>query len=228
MHQTHLQSGVLAKGTVKGRSVVGIEHGNVSGGIRDRRRADLIAEIHRIALRKFSEQGYDQMALKDICAEAGISLRTLFRHFKGKDAILAHGIEAIERRIWERISERPRSEPLIDAYRYAIDEMLTEMSARPDHARLVQRLLQEVPAIRGQYLVPSNEHRTDAIDEELAHRLGRTTGDGQVRLLRTILVIAVVQAMTEWTSDGVANDLHQLAHGYLELLQPVIDRVRAE
>lgn len=205
-----------------------IEYGHVAGGIRDRRRVDLIAEIHRIALRKFSDQGYDEMSLKDICEEAGISLRTLFRHFKGKDAILAHGIEAIERRIGERIAERPRDEPLLDTYRYAIDEMLTDMSTSPEHARLTQRLLEEVPAIRGQYLVPSAEHRTDTVDEELAQRLGRATGDGQVRLLRTILVIAVVQAITEWSNEGATKDLRQLARDYLDLLQPVIDRIRSQ
>ena len=195
------------------------------GGIRDRRRADLIADVHRIALRKFSEQGYDAMALKEICDEAGISLRTLFRHFKGKDAILAHGIEASEHRIGERLSERPRDEPLLEAYRYAIDEMLTEMTARPKDARLTQRLLQEVPSIRAQYLVPSAEHQTDAMDEELARRLGRITGDGQVRLLRSILVIAVVQAITEWTSNGNPKGLHKLVDEYLDLLQPVVDRI---
>ena len=204
-----------------------MEHSDASrakGGIRDRRRADLISEIHHIALQKFREQGYADMALKSICDEAGISLRTLFRHFKGKDAILGYGIERYERRIRERLATRPLGEPLLIAYRYAIDEMLTDMVSEPESARLTARLLQEVPAIRAQYLVPSSEHQIDAIDEELARRLRRTPGDGPVRLLRTVLVVAVVQAMTEWAA-GDGKDLHGLVDRYLGLLQSFVEGV---
>ena len=196
-----------------------------SGGIRERRRAELIDDIKRIALERFREAGYDGTSLKDVCDEVGISVRTLFRHFKGKDAILGYDIEKREQKILQRLSERPRQESLLVSYSHAIDEMLGEMIANPEDARLTQRLLQEVPSIRGQYLIPSPDHRTDAMDHELAQRTGLAVSDGRLSLLRCFLVTAVFQGMVIWTRDGAAADLRILVGEYLQLLAPVVENI---
>jgi AcrR family transcriptional regulator len=196
-------------------------------GLRARRRTHLIQELHDIALRLFEAQGYEAMSLKQVADEAGISLRTLFRHFGSKDALLGYGIEATEADILSRLRERPTSEPLLDAYLHAIDGMLARSIADIDGARRTQRLLEEVPAIRAQYLVPTPRHRLDAMDEELARRLGREPTDSYARLVRAVLVTAVIHAMSTWIDKGGSAELRATTRDFLQLLSPLLANVAA-
>lgn len=190
------------------------------GGIRARRRLALLEELHHAAVRQYRAHGYDGMSLRDICDEAGISFRTLFRHARGKDAILGYTIERQFARITERFRSRPREEPLLIAYRFAIDDLLGQSIADPEGARLTQQLLREVPGLRAQYLFVG-EHAPDAMDQEFAQRLGRPVTDPRVSLLRTFLVAAVVKALAAWIADDMRGDLRALASEFLALLAPV-------
>ena len=195
--------------------------------LRERRRGELVEQIHRIALHKFDEHGYENTSLKEISDEAGISLRTLFRHFRSKDAILARGSQIREQQILARLSQRPIEEDLTESYLYAIRPLLEDLVADTDNALRDLRLVEEVPTLRAQYLIPSGQHQTDAMDREYARRLGCSVEDGRMRLLRCTLVIAMLQATSTWTRGGRRADLHAVVRSYLELLDPVVERIRS-
>ena len=59
-----------------------------SGGRRGRPPGTSRRELELIALRLFTEQGFDNTTIEQIAAEAGVSKRTFFRYFGSKTSVL--------------------------------------------------------------------------------------------------------------------------------------------
>src|SRR5438128_1206183 len=55
--------------------------------LTERRKAQTRREIAETALALFARQGYDGVSAETIAEEAGVSLRTFYRYFTGKDAV---------------------------------------------------------------------------------------------------------------------------------------------
>jgi AcrR family transcriptional regulator len=56
---------------------------------RDRAKADRRATLLDAAARLFAERGFDRVSLEDLGAAAGVSGPAVYRHFPGKQAVLA-------------------------------------------------------------------------------------------------------------------------------------------
>ncbi len=63
-------------------------------GRREQRKQDTRRALEEAALRRFAEDGYDATSVESIAADAGVSARTFFRYFAGKDEVLDMGREA--------------------------------------------------------------------------------------------------------------------------------------
>jgi AcrR family transcriptional regulator len=61
---------------------------DVGNDLRARRRKELRAHVEHVAVGLFQERGYESVTVDDIAAAAGVSKRTLFRHFASKDEIV--------------------------------------------------------------------------------------------------------------------------------------------
>ena len=57
--------------------------------LTERRKAQTRREIAETALALFARKGYDGVSAETIAEEAGVSLRTFYRYFTGKDAVLS-------------------------------------------------------------------------------------------------------------------------------------------
>ena len=71
------------------------------------------AKIFRAAKHILQKKGYEQLSIKNICEEAGVSNGSFYHHFKTKDDLLSYYIE-----------EQP-----------GIDPNLLDMPATPDEAK---------------------------------------------------------------------------------------------
>jgi AcrR family transcriptional regulator len=56
--------------------------------LRDRQRAQILADIRRAAFRLFTERGYDVVTTEEVAAAAGVSARTLFRYVPTKEELI--------------------------------------------------------------------------------------------------------------------------------------------
>ena len=86
-------------------------------------------EAHKIATRRaiqsaadalFEHHGYVQTTIRDIADAAGVTERTFFRYFAGKEALLVKDIEAGIPILADEIRRRPAAEPPLDAVENAL------------------------------------------------------------------------------------------------------------
>ena len=81
-------------------------------------------EAHKLATRRaiqaaadalFDSRGYADTTIKDITDAAGVTERTFFRYFAGKEALLVREIEELLPILGAEIRRRPADEPPLDA-----------------------------------------------------------------------------------------------------------------
>src|SRR6201995_4067853 len=92
----------------------------VAGGRRGRPPGTSRRELELIALRLFTEQGFDNTTIEQIAAEAGVSKRTFFRYFGSKTSVLwsefDHEVDVIR----AALAGVPAEVPMMDAIRRAV------------------------------------------------------------------------------------------------------------
>lgn len=90
-------------------------------------------EAHKIATRAaiqaaadalFDERGYTNTTVRDIADAAGVTERTLFRYFSGKEALLVKDVEAWLPILGDEIRRRPTEESPLDAVENAFLALL--------------------------------------------------------------------------------------------------------
>jgi AcrR family transcriptional regulator len=61
-----------------------------------------------VALKLWRERWYDEITMREIAAQAGVSLRTVVNHFGAKEAIFAAALESpVEEELMTRLEARP-------------------------------------------------------------------------------------------------------------------------
>jgi len=116
--------------------------------LRDVARTAVRDEVLRHAWRLFADQGFEATTIDQVAGAAGMSRRTFFRYFSGKDElILARMVEAGE---WvaDALAARPANEPAWPAMRAAFDAIVRIQDAKSEPSRTLQRLLRDEPGVR--------------------------------------------------------------------------------
>src|SRR5207302_11189896 len=100
--------------------------------LTERRKAQTRREIAETALALFAREGYDGVSAEAIAEEAGVSLRTFYRYFTGKDAVLSPIVTDEIDELAERLAARPAPEGLATALHNAYQEI----TPRPGQERV--------------------------------------------------------------------------------------------
>jgi mycofactocin system transcriptional regulator len=100
-----------------------------------------------IAMRLFSEQGFEDTTVEQIAGAAGVSRRTFFRYFDSKADVLWHAFDGEVRALRAAFSLVPADVPLMTAIRHVV---LIVNHDRPRDAELRTRmnLIGSVPALQ--------------------------------------------------------------------------------
>ena len=171
-------------------------------------------ELEVVALRLFTEQGFEETTVEQIAAEAGVSKRTFFRYFDSKASVLWHdfdhevaelraafagidaGIDGID-----GIDDRM---PMMDAIRHVVVGVNRYRAEDVAELRARMNLVGSVPALQA-----SAATRYDAweraVSEFAATRLGQPA-DALIPLAvgRTTLA-ACRAAFDRWVADANAE-----------------------
>ena len=178
--------------------------------------------LRQAAVVRFLAQGVEDTSAEQIAADAGVSLRTFYRHFRSKHDLLFADYTGLN---WFRaaLDARPAEEPIIDSVQAAIFafpydvEAVTKIAAlrggELDPGRIV-RHIHEVQADFADAIAAQLQRRNRAADQ---------TPDSQVRTAVTARCIsaAVFGAMEVWMlgADRSLGELARVCHVGLESLR---------
>ncbi|ORW64652.1 TetR/AcrR family transcriptional regulator [Mycobacterium saskatchewanense] len=171
---------------------------------------------------RFLAQGVEDTSAEQIAADAGVSLRTFYRHFKSKHDLLFADYTGLN---WFRaaLDARPAEEPIIDSVQAAIFSFPYDVEA-----------VTKIAALRGGELDPGRIVRhmqeveadfADAIEAQLRRRscAAEKTPDARLRAVVTARCIAagVFGAMEFWMlgDDRSLGELARMSHAALETLR---------
>jgi AcrR family transcriptional regulator len=105
-------------------------------------------EVVRAAWELFVERGFEATTVEQIADAAGMSRRTFFRYFAGKDELILDKLLEVGERVADALAARPPSEPAWPALRAALDVVVQAQDAFPEPSRRLGRLLRDEPGTR--------------------------------------------------------------------------------
>ncbi|RDH76881.1 TetR family transcriptional regulator [Mycolicibacterium moriokaense] len=165
--------------------------------------------LRRVALERFKRDGFANVTVTELAAEAGVTERTFFRHFPTKEAVLFEDYETQLDWLAEALAKRPASENLFDAVLASVmsfphDVEVVRQAAllraeliggekAAGHLRVVQASFAEVITdfVRSRY--------ADLSDVDLAAEVAGPA-----------LAAALVAAVEHWGARGCMGDLGEI------------------
>lgn len=125
-----------------------------------------------IALRLFTEQGFDETTVEEIATAAGVSRRTFFRYFDSKPAVLWHAFDHEVRALRAGFASVPDDLPMMDAIRHVVLEVNNYRAEDVPELRTRMNLITTVPALQAS-AAPHYDAWERTISAFAATRLGQ-------------------------------------------------------
>jgi mycofactocin system transcriptional regulator len=129
-------------------------------------------ELELIALRLFTEHGFEETTVEQIAAEAGVSSRTFFRYFDTKADVLWHAFDAEVAALRTALDAVPDTVGLLDAIRLAVVTVNRYTAADVPELRNRINLIGTVPALQAS-AAPHYDAWERAVIDYAARRLGQ-------------------------------------------------------
>ena len=115
--------------------------------LRDHARGAVRAEVLRRAWDLFAEQGFEATTIDQVAEAAGMSRRTFFRYFDGKDALVLTSLVEAGERVAAALAGRPPDEPAWTALRTAFEESVRVTETDERRSRSLHLMLGTEPAL---------------------------------------------------------------------------------
>ena len=179
------------------------------------------AELRRAAMARFLAQGVEATTAEQVAADAGVTLRTFYRHFGSKHDLLFADYDSGLQWFRGALAARPADEPIVESVRAAIFAFPYDVQA-----------VTQIAAFRAAELDPERivghlrrveSDLADAIGEQLQRRTGADGGPDRLDVVVTARCIAaaVFAAMEVWMldDDRSLGALAELSHASLTALE---------
>ena len=165
--------------------------------------------LRRAALVRFLAQGVEDTTAEQIAVDAGVSLRTFYRHFTSKHDLLFADYDAGLHWFRRALAARPDDEPIIESVRVAVFafpydvQAVTRIAALRAETLDPRRIVQHIRQVEADF--------AEAVAERLT---AQTTADADRPLAVTVtarcVAAAVFGAMEVWML-GEERSLAELA-----------------
>lgn len=140
------------------------------GPLRDVARNAVRDEVVRAAWELFAEHGFEATTVEQIAEAAGMSRRTFFRYFGGKDELILDKVLEVGEQVAATLAARPPTEAAWPALRAALGVVVQAQDAAPTPSRRLGQLLRDEPGTRGT-LEERRRRWTDALGPLVSARL---------------------------------------------------------
>jgi AcrR family transcriptional regulator len=188
--------------------------------VRERKKRETWRLVHGAALRLMTERGFDAVSVDDIVDAAGVSRRTFFNYFAGKESVVFDP-DPDDPALWAALlAERPAGEPLWTSLR---EVLLGYTAAAAERMQLQRRIRLASPELSGCSREMADEF-WDAVREWGAGRdgLDDLRLDLTVNAARTVLNTSC----PHWDADTGIGGLHELIQAGFAFVTPALpDRI---
>lgn len=96
----------------------------------------------------FGAQGFEATTIDQVARASGMSRRTFFRYFSGKDELLLERLVEAGSQVADELQARPADESPWRALRNAFDVVVQRQDQFPEGARTIGRILRDEQAAR--------------------------------------------------------------------------------
>jgi AcrR family transcriptional regulator len=174
--------------------------------LRDHARGAVRDEVMRHAWLLFSRQGFEATTVDQIAAAAGMSRRTFFRYFTGKDELVLTRLVESGESVVEAFRARPADEPVWTSLRRAFDEGVVQQEAHADLARPLLVMLRTEPGVRAT-VIEWRRRWQDLLEPAVAERLPRRRA-GNSPDVRAAAIVASALSCLETAQGAWAEHPH--------------------
>ena len=160
--------------------------------LTERRKAQTRREIAEHALGLFMRNGYAAVGAEAIAEAAGVSLRTFYRYFPGKDEVLVPIVADSVGELVDQIAARPVDEPLGVAVERAVEAF--DLRHGVEGINALAQLLDAVPALGarvGLEFAALEDQLTPLVHERAGGRVGEEDARVTAALIVACLRIAL-------------------------------------
>ena len=181
-------------------------------GARELARRAMTGQIAEMAVTLFTERGYDETTVEDICGVAGISRTSFFRYFRSKEDVLLHDFADLGDLLLESLETRPEDEAPWTALRNAISPLTARYDADGARTRRMLRLVIETPTL-GAFHQDKLTRWVSQLSPEIARRLGSDPQDATDPAPNALISAAFAcldAALTAWVAADGGQDLGRL------------------
>lgn len=116
--------------------------------LRDHKKANTRRALVDAALQRFYVQGFEATTLDEVCQDAGVARRTLFRYFDSKESLVFPNRAERLQRFIELLESNPVDESPLKSLRAIAQIFAKEYSQHRRQLLARQRLIESVPALR--------------------------------------------------------------------------------
>jgi AcrR family transcriptional regulator len=180
--------------------------------------------LRRAAMVRFLAQGVEETSAEQIATDAGVSLRTFYRHFTSKHDLLFADYDSGLHWFRRALASRPDDEPIVESVRAAVFAFPYDVEAVTQIAVLRAEALDPGRIVRHIRQVESDF--ADALTERLSRRAG-AAGEAPldeqfaVAVTGRCIAAAVFAAMEVWMlrDERTLAELAELCHSALTSLE---------
>lgn len=161
-------------------------------------------ELELIALRLFTEHGFEQTTVEQIAAAAGVSRRTFFRYYDTKADVLWHDFDNEVQALRAAFAKIPDKTPLMTAIRQAVVSVNRYRAEDIPELRTRMNLIGSVPALQAS-AAPHYDAWERAVSDYAATRLRQPPDSLYPLAIGRATLAACRAAYDAWISPADAD-----------------------
>jgi mycofactocin system transcriptional regulator len=187
-------------------------------------------ELELIALRLFTDQGFDHTTIEQIAAGAGVSKRTFFRYFGSKASVLWSEFDSEVETIRAALAGVPAEVPLMDAIRHVVVTANHYGPQDVPELRMRMNLIGGVPALQSSAATHYDAWER-AISDFAATRIGQPADSLYPLAVGRATLAACRAAYDRWSARADADLTFYLDEALAALaagFEPAVVRASAQ